>query len=91
MKFNGEIYCLKIFRIFEVRGTHLDYKPPEIKTTNIHKMTKATISRIQMNDKSDTLKKKIKEIKKERCKFIVFYFFLAKSRSRSRSKSGKHK
>ena len=28
--------------IFEVRGTHLDYKPPEIKKTNLLKQTKAS-------------------------------------------------
>ena len=35
--------------IFEVRGTHLDYKPPEVKTTNLLKMTKATENRLQIN------------------------------------------
>ena len=68
MKSNGKFPI--IFRIFEVKGTHLDYKPPEVKTTNIHKMTKATLNRMQVNDQSESLKKKIKEIKKDRCKII---------------------
>ena len=36
--------------IFEVRGTHLDYKPPEVKKTNILKMTKASENRL-INEK----------------------------------------
>ena len=37
--------------IFEVRGTHLDYKPPEVKKTNILKMTKASENRLLINEK----------------------------------------
>ena len=37
--------------IFEVRGTHLDYKPPEVKKTNILKMTKASETRLLINEK----------------------------------------
>lgn len=37
--------------IFEVRGTHLDYKPPEVKKTNILKMTKASENRLIINEK----------------------------------------
>ena len=37
--------------IFEVRGTHLDYKPPEVKKTNILKMTKASENRL-INEKN---------------------------------------
>ena len=36
--------------VFEVRGTHLDYKPPEIKRTNLLKQTKASENRIQFNE-----------------------------------------
>ena len=36
--------------VFEVRGTHLDYKPPEIKKTNLLKQTKASENRIQLNE-----------------------------------------
>ena len=36
--------------IFEVRGTHLDYKPPEIKKTNLLKQTKASENRLQFNE-----------------------------------------
>ena len=49
--------------IFEVRGTHLDYKPPEIKTTNIHKMTKASMIRMNEGGKNEALRKKVKEIR----------------------------
>ena len=49
--------------IFEVRGTHLDYKPPEIKSTNIHKMTKATIMRMSEKEKNEGIRKKVKEIR----------------------------
>ena len=41
--------------IFEVRGTHLDYKPPEVKKTDLTKMTKAMENRLQFED---NLKKK---------------------------------
>ena len=37
--------------IFEVRGTHLDYKPPEVKKTNILKMTKASENGLLINEK----------------------------------------
>ncbi len=69
------------FRIFEVKGTHLDYKPPEVKKSNIYKMTQATMSRVGINEKDSLMKRKIKEIKEERVRSK------AKSRSRSRSKS----
>ena len=36
--------------VFEVRGTHLDYKPPEIKKTNLLKQTKASENRLQFNE-----------------------------------------
>ena len=36
--------------VFEVRGTHLDYKPPEIKKTNLLKQTKASENRMQFNE-----------------------------------------
>ena len=36
--------------VFEVRGTHLDYKPPEIKKTNLLKQTKASENRLQYNE-----------------------------------------
>ena len=36
--------------VFEVRGTHLDYKPPEIKRTNLLKQTKASENRMQFNE-----------------------------------------
>jgi hypothetical protein len=39
MLFNGKVDYK--YRIFEVRGTHMDYKPPEVKKTDIHKLTKA--------------------------------------------------
>jgi hypothetical protein len=39
MKYNGKL--LIKFRIFEVRGSHLDYKPPEIKTSHLLKQTEA--------------------------------------------------
>ena len=71
------------FRIFEVKGTHLDYKPPEIKKSNIHKLTQASMSRLGINDKDLSMKKKIKEIKEERIKKRKT------SNSRSRSKSPK--
>jgi len=35
------------YRLFEVRGAHNEYKVPEIKSTDIHKKTKATINRLQ--------------------------------------------
>ena len=38
--------------IFEVRGTHLDYKPPEIKKTDIYKMTKTTMQHFNSLNKS---------------------------------------
>ena len=41
--------------IFEVRGTHLDYKPPEVKKTDLTKMTKAMENRLQFDE---NLKKK---------------------------------
>jgi hypothetical protein len=72
---------LLIFRVFEVKGTHLDYKPPEVKKSNIYKMTQATITRLGMNEKDASMKRKIHEIKEERTKIK------AKNRSRSRSKS----
>ena len=36
--------------IFEVRGTHLDYKPPEVKKTDLRKMTKAMENRLQFEE-----------------------------------------
>ena len=36
--------------VFEVRGTHLDYKPPEIKRTNLLKQTKASENRMLFNE-----------------------------------------
>jgi hypothetical protein len=59
----------------------LDYKPPEVKKSNIYKMTQATITRLGMNEKDASMKRKIQEIKEERTKIK------AKNRSRSRSKS----
>ena len=47
--------------IFEVRGTHLDYKPPEVKKTNILKPTKATENRLVMNEKKEDNNKKNKK------------------------------
>ena len=47
--------------IFEVRGTHLDYKPPEVKRTNILKPTKATENRLVMNEKKEDNNKKNKK------------------------------
>lgn len=44
--------------IFEVRGTHLDYKPPEVKKTNVLKMTKATENRLLNRDKTKDQNKK---------------------------------
>lgn len=44
-------------------------------------MTKASMSRVQLNDKSETMKKKIKEIKQDRDRSR------SKSRSKSRSRS----
>lgn len=73
MKFNGKlIFKRKLIklsnRIFEVRGTHLDYKPPEVKVSNLNKITKATASRIQLSEKTDNMKKKINEIKENQKK-----------------------
>ena len=36
--------------IFEVRGSHLDYKPPEVKRTNLFKETKASENRLKFNE-----------------------------------------
>ena len=36
--------------IFEVRGSHLDYKPPEVKKTNLLKETKASENRMKFNE-----------------------------------------
>ncbi len=57
-------FFIKFFRIFEVRGTHLDYKPPEVKTSSVLKATKATLTRNKVSDdiKSETMKRKIREI-----------------------------
>jgi hypothetical protein len=41
----------------------LEYKPPEVKSTNIHKMTKATINRIKQSEDEDKKKKEGKEDK----------------------------
>ena len=38
--------------IFEVRGTHLDYKPPEIKKGNLMKQTKASEGKNILSDKN---------------------------------------
>jgi hypothetical protein len=35
----------------------LEYKPPEVKSTNIHKLTKATINRIKQNEDVDKKRK----------------------------------
>ena len=37
--------------VFEVRGTHLDYKPPEVKKANLFKQTKAGEIRNQLSNK----------------------------------------
>jgi hypothetical protein len=58
------------FRVFEVRGNHLEYKPPEVKSTNIHKLTKATINRNKQNEDHE---KKKKEVKEEKGNFKLFY------------------
>ncbi len=59
---NNNFYILIIFkRIFEVRGTHLDYKPPEVKFSNLNKITKATAIRMKENENND--KKKMNEIR----------------------------
>lgn len=59
-----------------MRGTHLDYKPPEVKVSNLNKTTKATASRNQTNEKSDNIKKKINEIKEsqKKSKLILFKY-----------------
>jgi len=68
---------LFFYRIFEVRGTHLDYKPPEVKVSNLNKITKATALRMKDNEKND--KKKINEIKEAQklgkyfLNFFLFY------------------
>ena len=36
--------------VFEVRGSHLDYKPPEIKRTNLYKETKSSENRLKFNE-----------------------------------------
>ena len=36
--------------VFEVRGSHLDYKPPEIKKTSVFKETKASELRNKFNE-----------------------------------------
>ena len=36
--------------IFEVRGSHLDYKPPEIKRTSLYKETKSSENRLKFNE-----------------------------------------
>jgi len=46
MKYNG-IKNLIYERLFEVRGSHNEYKVPEVKSTDITKKTKATINRLQ--------------------------------------------
>ena len=85
MKYNGTIKKLN-FRIFEVRGTHNEYKPPEIKKTDIHKLTQTAQNHISMNVSSmnktglNFKKRELSAIKKNRgfsavkkkdyCKFI---------------------
>lgn len=68
---------LTFFRIFEVRGTHLDYKPPEVKVSNLNKITKATALRMKDNEKS--MGKKVSEIRESQK--------LGKNRNKSRDKS----
>ena len=36
--------------VFEVRGSHLDYKPPEVKRTSLYKETKASEIRNKFNE-----------------------------------------
>ncbi len=36
-------------RIFEVRGTHNEYKPPEVKKTDIHKLTQTAQNHLALN------------------------------------------
>ncbi len=76
-RFNGNV-IIKLYRVFEVRGSHLEYKPPEVKSTNIHKMTKATINRIKNTEDNEKRKQEIRDERK-------------KSNSRSKSKSPKPK
>ena len=61
-----------------MRGSHLEYKPPEVKSTNIHKMTKATINRIKNTEDNEKRKQEIRDERK-------------RSNSRSKSKSPKPK
>lgn len=48
--------------LFEIRGSHLDYKPPEIKHTDYTKTTQATTSRVlTTNYESNYLKTEVKK------------------------------
>jgi hypothetical protein len=48
----------------------MDYKPPEIKSTNIHKMTRTMINRFNDKEKYESVRNKVKQMDK-RCIFIL--------------------
>jgi len=67
MKYNGKNYynISYLFRMFEVRGNHNEYKVPEIKSTDVTKKTKATVNRLQSIslERNENLKKRALELK----------------------------
>ena len=54
------VYLFIYFRVFEVRGDHLDYKPPTVKNNNIHKMTRTTMNKFSDKEKYETVRNKVK-------------------------------